>query len=247
MTHANEERVRVRSEPGSKRIRTYLAGHLVADTTRPLLVWESPRYPTYYVPADDVQAELVGTGATKSSPSLGIAEIYDISVGGHIAAGAACVYPDPELDALRDHVRLVWDAMDSWFEEDEEVFFHPRDPYTRVDALRSTRHVVVELDGVVLADSRAPVMLYETGHVPRHYLPAADVRRDLLMRSEHVTHCPYKGSTTYFHLRIGEREERDVAWSYRAPFAESLPIAGMICFPSDRVDITIDGERQGSS
>lgn len=237
-----ESRGRVRTEPGSKRIRAYLGGHLVADTTRPLLVWESPRYPTYYLPVDDVLAELRATGGTDRSPARGTADVLDVHAGDRVAAGAATVYGEPEIDALRGHVRLDWAAMDAWFEEDEEVFFHPRDPYTRVDALRSTRHVVVELDGRVLADTHAPVVLYETGHVPRHYLPATDVRLDLLVRSDRVTHCPYKGSTTYFHVRIGEREERDVAWSYPAPFAESVPIAGMICFPAERVEITVDGQ-----
>jgi uncharacterized protein (DUF427 family) len=153
------------------------------------------------------------------------------------------VYPTPELDALAGHVRIAWDAMGAWFEEDEQVYFHPRDPYVRVDALRSTRHVVVELDGHVLADTHAPVILYETGHVPRHYLPATDVRLDLLERSERVTHCPYKGSTLYYHVRAGERVERDVAWSYPTPFPESIAIAGMICFPADRVQLTVDGDR----
>lgn len=214
----------------------------MADTTRPLLVWESPRYPVYYIPTEDIRAELVATGKTERSPSRGTADAYDVQVGGHVAAGGASRYPEPELDVLQGYVRLTWDAMDSWFEEDEEVFFHPRDPYTRIDALRSTRHVVVTLDGEVLADTRAPVILYETGHLPRHYLPATDVRRQLLVTSERVTHCPYKGSTEYYHLRLGDREERDIAWNYPAPFAESQPIAGMICFPVERVDITVVAE-----
>lgn len=240
----DETRGRVRSEQGAKRIRAYLGGHLVADTTRPLLVWESPRYPTYYLPADDVHAALRATGETEHSPSRGTAELHDVRVGDVVAPSAARTYAVPELAVLRDHVRVEWDAMDAWFEEDEQVHVHARDPYTRVDALHSTRHVVVELDGVVLADSHAPVILYETGHVPRHYLPATDVRTDLLVRSERVTHCPYKGSTVYFHVRAADGVARDVAWSYPAPFAESLPIAGMICFPAARVAITVDGVPQ---
>lgn len=239
-----EGRGRVRTEPGHKRIRTYLDGQLVVDTIRPLLVWESPRYPTYYVPTADVHAKLVGTGETQRSPSRGTGEIHDVLVGETRAAGAAIVYPDPALDELVDHVRLDWDAMDAWFEEDEQVFVHPRDPGVRVDALRSTRHVVVTLDGEVLAETRAPVILYETGHPPRHYLPATDVRREMLVVSDKVTRCPYKGSTTYFHARLGDREEHDLAWSYPTPFAESLPIAGMICFPADRVELMVDGVRQ---
>jgi uncharacterized protein (DUF427 family) len=237
-----ETRGRVRTEPGQKRIRAYLGGRPVVDTTRPLLVWESPRYPTYYVPVDDVLAHLEPTGTSERSPSRGTADVHDVRVEGTVAPGAALTYPEPELEALRGHVRLAWDAMDAWFEEDEEVFFHARDPYTRIDALRSTRHVRVELDGEVLAESDAPVLLFETGHPPRAYLPATDVRRELLVRSERVTHCPYKGSTEYFHVRLGDREERDLAWTYPAPFRESATIAGMVCFPSERVDVLVGGE-----
>jgi uncharacterized protein (DUF427 family) len=235
--------VGVRAERGAKRVRAFLGGHLVADTTRPLLVWESPRYPTYYLPRADVHARLAPTGATEHSPSRGRADVFDVRVEDEVAAGAARVYTEPVIDDLREHVRLDWASMDAWFEEDEEVFVHPRDPYVRVDCLRSTRHVTVELDGEVLADTHAPVVLYETGLPPRHYLPATDVRRDLLVRSDRVTHCPYKGSTIYFHVRVGDREESDLAWSYPTPLPESHPIGGLICFPAERVDVLVDGVR----
>ena len=236
-----DDQRQLRTERGAKRVRAYLGGHLVADTTRPLLVWESPRYPTYYLPETDLRARLDPTGETASSSSRGTAEVLDVRVDDQLATGAARVYPEPAIDDLRGHVRLDWAAMDAWFEEDEEVFVHPRDPYVRVDALRSTRHVTVELDGEVLADTRAPVLLYETGLPPRHYLPPTDVRRDLLVPSERVTHCPYKGSTRYFHVRVGGREEADLAWSYPTPLPESRPIAGMICFPAERVTVVVDG------
>jgi uncharacterized protein (DUF427 family) len=239
----SDEKGRVRTEQGAKRVRAYLGGRLVADTTRPLLVWESPHYPTYYLPAADLRAQLEATGETERSPSRGTAEVHDVLVEGQVATRAAHLYAHPTLEALRDHVRIAWDAMDAWFEEDEEVFVHPRDPYTRIDALRSTRHVVVELHGEVVADSHAPVVLYETGLVPRYYLPATDVRRELLARSDRVTHCPYKGSTVYYHVRVGDHLVENLAWSYPTPFAESLPIAGLICFPSERTDLTVDGVR----
>lgn len=239
----SDVRGRVRVEHGAKRVRAYLGGHLVADTTRPLLVWESPRYPTYYLPRADVHARLEPTGATDRSPSRGTADVLDVQVDGQVAADAAHVYPEPAIEDLREHVRFDWSAMDAWFEEDEEVFVHPRDPYVRIDALRSTRHVTVELDGDLVADTRAPVILYETGLPPRHYLPPTDVRRDLLIRSDRVTHCPYKGSTIYYHVRLGDREEADLAWSYPTPLPESRPIAGLICFPAERADVFVDGVR----
>lgn len=242
-----ETRGRVRVETGVKRVRAYLGGGPAADTTHPLLVWESPHYPTYYLPRDDVAADLEPTGATERSPSRGTAEVHDVRLGETVAAGAARLYPEPPLEALRGHVRLDWAAMDAWFEEDEEVFVHPRDPYVRIDALRSTRHVVATLDGVVLADSRAPVVLYETGLPPRHYLPATDVRLDLLRASDTVTHCPYKGSTRYFDLDLGDRHERDLAWSYPTPLPESRPIAGLVCFPAERVELNVDGLPAGKA
>ncbi|HEY6788975.1 MAG TPA: DUF427 domain-containing protein, partial [Trebonia sp.] len=142
----------VRVEPGAKRVRAYLAGRLVADTTRPFLVWEVPYYPAYYLPLADVVADLVPTGKTEHSPSRGEAEVFDVQVAGATARAAASRYPGSPLEKLRDLVRLDWGAMDEWLEEDEPVYTHPRDPYTRVDILGSSRHVRVELDGVTVAD-----------------------------------------------------------------------------------------------
>jgi uncharacterized protein (DUF427 family) len=142
--------------------------------------------------------------------------------------------------ALRDHIRFDWGAMDAWFEEDEEVFTHARDPYRRIDALRSSRHVRVELDGVVLADSRRPTVLFETGLRPRYYLPKVDVRTDLLEPTDTVTSCPYKGQARYWSARVGERVERDVAWSYPTPLPESAPVAGLVCFYDERLDVLVD-------
>src|SRR5690348_6807018 len=146
-------RGRVKVEQGHKRVRAYLGAELVADTIRPLLVWENPNYPAYYIPAGDVRAKLTPTGATEHSPSRGDAEVLDVVTGGGTAAGAARRYPDSPIEALRDAVRLDWHAMDEWLEEDEPVYTHPRSPYARVDILHSSRQVRVELDGVVLAES----------------------------------------------------------------------------------------------
>ena len=235
----------VRVEPGQKRVRVYLHGEVVADTTAPLLVWEKPYYPTYYLPAVDVRAALVATGATERSPSRGTAEILDVVTGdGRTAAGAARRYPDSPLPQLRDAVRLDWAAMDDWLEEDELVYTHPRDPYTRVDILASSRRVRVELDGVTLADSGSPRILFETGLPPRYYLPLTDLRRDLLMPSQTRTHCPYKGTAEYWSVRLGERTYDDLVWIYRAPLPESQKIAGLACFYSEKVDLYVDGVAQ---
>jgi uncharacterized protein (DUF427 family) len=135
--------------------------------------------------------------------------------------------------------------MDEWLEEDEPVYVHPRDPYTRVDILASSRHVRVVVDGETVADSRQPRILFETGLPPRFYLPLTDVRMDLLTPSHTETHCPYKGTATYWHLDVNGHHYDDFVWIYRTPLPESQKIAGLAAFYNEKVDLYIDGELQG--
>jgi len=235
---------RVRIEAGPKRVRAYLAGELVADTRRPLLVWEWPYFPVYYIPAADIRAELVPAGTTDHSPSRGDAEIYHVKVSGAAADGAARRYPDSPLEDLREAVRLDWAAMTEWFEEDEPVYTHPRDPYTRVDILASSRHVRVEVDGITVGDSRQPRILFETGLPPRYYLPLTDIRMDLLRPSPTESHCPYKGTAAYWSVQAGQQVHEDIVWIYRTPLPESQKIAGLAAFYDEKVDVYLDGERQ---
>jgi uncharacterized protein (DUF427 family) len=234
----------IRIEQGPKRVRAYLAGELVADTKTPFLVWEWPYYPTYYIPAADVRAELVPAGQTEHSPSRGDGQVCHIKVAGAAADGAALRYPDSPIEALRDLVRLDWQSMTEWFEEDEPVYTHPRDPYSRVDILASARHVRVEIDGVTVADSGQPRILFETGLPPRYYLPLTDVRMDLLRPSDTQTHCPYKGTAAYWSVDTGQGVHTDVVWIYRTPLPESQKVAGLACFYNEKVDIYLDGELQ---
>jgi uncharacterized protein (DUF427 family) len=237
-------RGRVRVEPSQKRVRVYLAGDLVADTIRPLLVWEVPYYPAYYLPAADVRAKLVPTGRTEHSPSRGEAEILDVVTDRGSAAGTARRYPDSPIEALRDTVRIDFAAMDEWLEEDEPIYVHPRSPYSRVDILASSRHVRVEIDGVTVADSRSPRILFETGLPPRYYLPLPDVRMDLLVPSDTQTQCPYKGTAGYWSVEVNGKRYEDYAWIYRAPLPESQKIAGLACFYNEKVDLYVDGVAQ---
>lgn len=237
-------RGRVRVEPGQRRVRAYLAGELVVDTVRPVLVWEVPYYPTYYLPAADVRAELVATGRLGHSPSRGDGELCDVRVPRATAPAAAQRFARSPIEDLRGLVRLDWDAMDEWLEEDEPVYVHPRDPYTRIDILTSSRHVQVELHGTVLADSRQPRILFETGLPPRYYLPLSDLRLDLLRPSGTRTQCPYKGTATYWSVAVGGTLVEDVVWTYRAPLPESQKIAGLACCYDEKVDVRIDGRLQ---
>jgi uncharacterized protein (DUF427 family) len=234
----------LRIEPSPKRVRTYLAGQLVADSRHPVLVWEGPHYPVYYLPAADIAAELVPAGRTEHSPSRGDAEILDVKVPTATAPGGALRYPESPLAELRDLVRLDWNSMSEWLEEDEPVYTHARDPHTRVDILASSRHIRVELDGVTVADSRQPRILFETGLPPRYYLPLTDLRIDLLRPSGASSHCPYKGTASYWSVDTGQAEHRDVVWMYRYPLPESQKIAGLACFYNEKVDLFIDGEPQ---
>ncbi|MEV0632924.1 DUF427 domain-containing protein [Nonomuraea wenchangensis] len=234
-------RGRVRVERTAKRVRAYLGGRAVADTTAALLVWEVPYYPTYYFPLADVEeSALKATGATTHSPSRGEGVVHTVTSGAAEAPDAALTYPDSPLEEIRGHVRFEWDAMDAWFEEDEEVYVHPRDPYTRVDILPTSRHVRVEVDSVTVADSRGARVLFETGLPARYYLPKTDVRLDLLERTDTVTHCPYKGTAEYWSVN----GRKDLAWSYRTPLPESERIAGLVAFYNEKLDIYVDGELQ---
>lgn len=244
-TDSTTRRGRVRVEHGAKRVRAYFGGEVIADSTRPLLVWEKPYYPTYYFPAADVRTGLlVPDGGTAHSPSRGDGRTFSLVAGGLEAPGAALRYEQSPFEELRDAIRLEWDAMDAWFEEDEQVFTHPRDPYTRVDVLSSSRHVRVEVNGVTIAETAKPTLLFETGLPTRYYLPKSHARMDLLRPSDTVSHCPYKGQAEYWSLRVGDEVRPDVAWSYRSPFPESQKIAGLISFYPEKVDLYVDGVLQ---
>jgi uncharacterized protein (DUF427 family) len=235
-------RGRIRIETGAKRVRAYLGGELVGDTTRPVLVWEVPYYPTYYFPLADVRAEVMEPdGGVAHSPSRGDGRTLAVRTRSKEAPGAALRYEDSPIEELRELIRLDWDSMDAWFEEDEQVFTHPRDPFTRVDILPSSRHVRVDVDGVTVAESTSPSLLFETGLPARYYLPKTHIRMDLLIPTETVTHCPYKGQAEYWSLRGGNRVHEGLAWSYRTPLPESQKIAGLIAFYNEKVDTYVDG------
>lgn len=226
-------------EPVPRRIRATLAGHTVVDTTGAVYVWEWPPYPQYYVPLGDVAAGVLVDEGEVEETSLGAAQRHGLLVGGVSRPAAAKVHTD---GLLAGSVRFEWTALDAWFEEDEEVFVHPRNPYARVDAIRSTRTVRIELDRVVLAESASPVMVFETGLPTRYYLNRTEVSFDHLVPTETVTSCPYKGTTTgSWSIRIGETLHPDLAWSYDFPTRALQPIAGMIAFYNEQVDVFIDG------
>jgi uncharacterized protein (DUF427 family) len=238
-------RGRVRVEPGPKRVRAFFGGVQVVDSTHVRLVWENPSYPAYYFPLADVREDLLhATGTTRRSPSRGDAQLYDVRAGERVAPAAAYRHADSPIEELRELVAFTWSAMDHWFEEDEEVHVHPRSPYVRVDILPSSRKVRVEIDGVTVAASDHPTLLFETGLPTRYYFAKPDVRLDLLVTTETTTACPYKGTARYWSVVIGDTVHDDFAWAYDYPLPESIRIAGLICFYNERVDLFVDGEHQ---
>ena len=238
------ERGQLRIERGHKRVRGYLEGELVFDTKGPRLVWEVPYFPTYYIPEEDVAAGLVATGEVKRSPSRGDAELLDLKMSAALVRHAALRYPESPIEELRGLVRFEWSALGEWLEEDEPIYTHPRDPYTRVDILHSSRHVEIVVDGVKVAETDKPTILFETGLPPRYYLPLSDVRAGLLIRSQKQTHCPYKGTANYYSLRVDGKIHEDFVWIYRSPLPESQKIAGLVAFFNEKVDLYVDGELQ---
>lgn len=233
------DRGRVRTETIGKRVRAMLGGEVVFDTISPLLVWEVPYYPTYYIPEADVNTDLlVETGETKRSPSRGEATQYVVKAGG--SEGAAYAFHAPKLSEIAGHYAFVWQTLDHWFEEDEEVYVHARDPYTRVDVLPSSRRVRVEVDGLTVADSTNASFLFETGLPTRYYLPKTDVRMDLLTPTDLATACPYKGTARYWNLTADGVSHENVVWSYDSPLLESQGIGGLVAFYNEKVNTYVD-------
>jgi uncharacterized protein (DUF427 family) len=230
-------------EPVPRRIRAVLAGETVFDTTEARYVWENPAYPQYYIPLADIRADaLVDEQETEETPR-GDVKLFGVRIGEVHRPKAAKVLAAAKVEGLDDTVHFEWSAFDAWYEEDEQVFVHPRSPYVRVDAIRSTRRVRIEEKGVVLAESDSPVLVFETGLPTRYYLNRTDVDFTRLVPSDTVTSCPYKGTTTgYWSSRIGGRVHPDIAWTYDFPTAALLPIAGLIAFYNEKVDIVLDGE-----
>jgi uncharacterized protein (DUF427 family) len=235
------------AEPTSRWIRVRIGDELIADSRRALLHVQYgpgalPRsfLPTYYIPmADVVPGVLVdpvedGDGLT----------VWAVQTAAHRVDDAAWMHSSPvePLQALAGMVTFSWREPVSWLEEEEPLLAHARDPHKRVDVVPSSRSVRVEQDGVLLAESHRPLLLFETTLPVRYYLPAGDMRIEL-MPSATRSVCPYKGVASWWSARIGDRLVEDIAWSYPSPIPENPRIAGLICFRNERVHLIVDGEQ----
>ena len=222
-----------------RRIRATLAGETIVDSERAMLLHESNIFPVVYVPMDDVSTQLLSkTDLSTHCPFKGDASYWTISAGDTVAENAVWGYENP-LEAaswLQGYVAIEWGRMDHWYDEDDEIFGHIRDPYHRVDARPTSRRYQVRIDGHLVADTTDAFVVSETGADNRIYIPPADVRTDQLTRSDTATHCPHKGDTVYWHHI--ETDSHDVAWSYPAPLEEATRVAGYLCFDGPNVELT---------
>jgi uncharacterized protein (DUF427 family) len=233
-----------RVEPVPRRIRGRLGDQIVLDTTTAYYVWEWENYPQYYVPVADIRADVLIDEQHVQSTRRGPAHIHGLRLGDQVRAGSVKVFSESPIAELNGTARIDWTALDAWYEEDEQVFVHPRNPYVRVDALRSTRHIRVEFGGLLLAESTSPVLLFETGLPTRYYLNKTEVRFEHLRASGTRSECPYKGTTTgYWSVQAGDELHPDLAWSYDFPLPAVDEITGLIAFYNEKVDIVLDGRR----
>jgi uncharacterized protein (DUF427 family) len=228
-------------------VRTVLGGTTVADSRRVKLLWEPNRLAVYCFPTADVRMDLMERSGERQDDPKGPTTLWTVRVGDRVAKDAAWTveHPSEGCPDVSGYVVLSWRDMDTWYEEDDEVYVHPRDPYHRVDVLRSSRHVRVEMLGETIADTTRPSLLFETGLPTRYYVPRLDARMDLLVPSHTVTECPYKGRATYFGVQVGKKLARDLVWTYQFPIPECTKIENLLCFYDERVDaVYVDGELQ---
>ena len=234
-------------EPTSKRVRVMVDDVTIADSVHASIMSETTLQPVYYFPPEDVRSDvLVASERRTHCAKKGDASYYSIKVGDRLIENGAWTYPEP-IDGSPSFGGLIafyWDRVDRWFEEDEEMFVHPRDPYHRLDVLPSSRHVRISLDGELLAESDRAIALFESNLPTRWYLPREDVRAQLVP-VDTVTRCGYKGTAGYYSVHLAGGEiVKNLVWYYAEPFDEARRIADRLSFLNERVDIEIDGELQ---
>ncbi|MEU3985154.1 DUF427 domain-containing protein [Streptomyces sp. NPDC026672] len=234
-------------DPSRRWVRGTAGDLTVVDSRHPVLVWEpGVPVPTYAFPYDEVRRDLLRPARRpRTGTHAGSRVFHDLDTGDRVRENAAWTYPAADLAG---HVAFEWAertgrGLDHWYEEEEEIFVHPRDPYKRVDALPSSRHVRVTVAGTVVADTRRPVLLFETGLPTRHYLPREDVRLDLFTPTDHATRCPYKGTASYWSAREAAGVPPNLLWTYVDPLPAVAAVRGLVAFYDEVVDVDVDGER----
>jgi uncharacterized protein (DUF427 family) len=234
--------------PSPKRLRVMVGDVTVADTIDGLVLYESDHLPVYYFPMKDVDEAFLLPSTTRTECSFkGVATHYSLNTGMALVEDAGWRYLEPAKGCppIADYMAFYWSKMGRWYEEDEEVFVHARDPFRRVDCLPSSRRVQVIAQDEIVADSRSGVFLFETGQPTRYYLPISDTRLDLMSPSRYQSRCPYKGIASYYHMTVKGKRYDNLVWYYPEPVHESARIKGLVCFFNEFVDrILVDGVEQ---
>ena len=230
------------AEPLRRRLRAELGGQTVVQSDHAVLLFEPGRYPVAYFPIEDfADGALVATDHRSTHDDLGETAWFEVAGGTRSAARGAWQHVAlPEHAAiLEGKVALAWRAMDAFHEEEDRILGHAADPYHRIDVRHSSRHLVVRAGDRVVADTKSPLVLYESGFAPRWYVPRGDDVAETLTLVEQQTFCPYKGIASYYDID----GTRQAAWSYRAPIDDMAAIGDLVSFEPDRVEVTLDGER----
>jgi len=237
------EREGLRAESCPRWVRAFFGGKPIADSKRVLLVFEPRRLPVYYFPIGDVRMELLRpSDYSSASQGEGSGKVrWTLESDGRTVSNVGWSYQEGDA-ALKDHIAFYWNKLDAWFEEDEQVYVHPRDPHKRVDVMASSRHVKIVVEGEVIAETHRPHLLFETDLPTRYYIPQVDVRLDLLESTETTSQCPYKGRAAYWSIRAGDKVHKDLVWSYPFPIAECTKIAQLMAFFNEKLDIYVDGQ-----
>lgn len=230
-------------EDTPKRIRAVFAGETVADSRRARLLFETAIMPVHYFPREDVRTDLLeATDHTTHCPFKGDAKYWTAKVGDAEAENAAWAYPEPKEKSawLDGYVAFYFDKLDHFFEEDEEILGHPRDPYHRIDVLRSSQKIKVSANGETVAETSRPMALFETGFPARYYFPPEDVRTDLLTPSGTKTRCPYKGLASYRNVEANGESIEDAVWTYPEPLSEAARVKDHLCFHDGKVSVEVE-------
>ncbi|MGH6656771.1 MAG: DUF427 domain-containing protein [Actinocrinis sp.] len=232
------------AEPLRRRMRVRFGGEWIADSEDVVLLHEPGHYPVAYFPLADVRpGVLQKTDRVTAHRDLGSTEWFTVTAGAGAAERSAWQHIDlpDHAGELRDRVAFAWRAMDAFYEEEERIVGHAADPYHRNDIRSTSRHLVVRDGERVIADTRRPVVLYESGFAPRWYVPREDVDESALSPVEGQTFCPYKGLASYYD--VGDRAR--VAWSYLDAWPEVGRVRGLLSFEQDKIEVYLDGERLG--
>ena len=230
------------AEPLRRRMRVRFGGQWVADSEDVVLLHEPDRYPVAFFPLDHVpEGVLAPETRITTHRELGPTAWFSVRAGGKEAQHAAWQYTDlPEYAAImRDRVAFAWTLMDAFYEEDQRIVGHAADFYHRNDIRQSSRHLVVRDGDRVVAETRRPLVLYESGFAPRWYVPREDIDQSALTPVEGQEFCPWKGLSSYYN--IGQHKR--AAWSYLEAWAEVARISGFVSFEPGLVDVYLDGRK----